>query len=649
MPARLSSLIKLFVPFLGLSLIPAEVLSAPLARSTSPSASSQLGTFTINASTAPVSQDLQMFSDGSGLDYSAAASPSDRQSPAQAATIDTSVLWKSDQAFKPVLSAFRVQNQGEESADPDLFKTISDGSAVDNASAASAAGPYKPNPFNLPIPLNRSVWDFSHKKHCDVLRHLKIPATYRRIDTYMRPDYMLPLPKDNSLAKRDQLLSFKGREELYRKGVDIYGCSSLDYLTDIVGNLSTIPVVRGLRGPWQDWQLNINQVIGVDFYSRLVSDTWKTGQIHLSFTWPEVGNQGPVYSYGNTLNPAGLGTRQYQGYFYTDVGRSRDVNSQMQGARLFEYWFDQRYGHKKMSSVRVGAIYPWITFNKSILAGLFGFWAFDEPGVIGTTPGTANGPLVTTAPPGISIEHHFDDYWIAKVMVASGYWDPSGGIDNRRGLNQYWDLNLYGLETTYELTLRGGTYSGNPADNGKPWFVRFGGQYHSGYGLSNLYDVNGNYFFLTGQPRQVYYGNSQYYGMVEAMLYREPGSYNRGLTGFLKAKYSPWDFRGSLTKQLTAGLGYEGIFGRNSDVLFLGYAHMGVNQGVMVRTYNMPSCTTLPNCAVANFQGAFEIGYSAQITPYLYINPKLYYVLHPNTRIDLGDIFSFGIEFRLSL
>lgn len=95
-----------------------------------------------------------MFSDGSGLEYSAAANQSDRQSPAQAATIDTSGLWKSDQAFKPVLSAFRVQNQGEESADPDLFKSISDGSAVDTASAASAAGLYKPNPFNLPIPLN---------------------------------------------------------------------------------------------------------------------------------------------------------------------------------------------------------------------------------------------------------------------------------------------------------------------------------------------------------------------------------------------------------------------------------------------------------------------------------------------------------------
>ena len=212
---------------------------------------------------------------------------------------------------------------------------------------APADGQYFRNPFNLPIPLHRSPWDFSHKKHCDVLRHLKVPATYRRIDTYMRPEYMLPLPKDNSLAHRDQLLSFKEREELYEKGVDIYGCSSLDYLTDVVSNLSSIPIVRGTQGPWHDWQLNINQVLGVDLYSRLVSKTWNTGQIHLSFTWPEAGNLGPIYSYGNTLNPAGLGTRQYQGYFYTDVGRSRDVNSQMQGARLFEYWFDQRYGYKK--------------------------------------------------------------------------------------------------------------------------------------------------------------------------------------------------------------------------------------------------------------------------------------------------------------
>ena len=36
-----------------------------------------------------------------------------------------------------------------------------------------------PNPFGLNIPLNRSPYDFSQKKHCDVLRHLKVPATPR--------------------------------------------------------------------------------------------------------------------------------------------------------------------------------------------------------------------------------------------------------------------------------------------------------------------------------------------------------------------------------------------------------------------------------------------------------------------------------------
>jgi len=65
---------------------------------------------------------------------------------------------------------------------------------------ASEESPYLPNPFNLPIPRNRGPYDYSHKIHCDVLRHLKVPATWRRLDTYMRPTYMLPKPKSDALA-----------------------------------------------------------------------------------------------------------------------------------------------------------------------------------------------------------------------------------------------------------------------------------------------------------------------------------------------------------------------------------------------------------------------------------------------------------------
>ena len=524
----------------------------------------------------------------------------------------------------------------------------SDSEAVDGADNKQA-GPYLPNPFNLPIPRDRGPYDYSHKTHCDVLRHLKVPATWRRLDTYMRPMYILPRGNVDSLSTRDQLLASKGRERLYESGVDIYGCSAIDYLIDVQSNLSSNPLVRGTQGPWHNWQMNFMQILGVDLYSRLISKNYKGGQIHVSFTYPEAANGGPIYSYGNTLNPAGLGTRQYHGYFYTDTGRSREVNPLMQGVRIFEYWMEHHYGKYNQSYVRLGAINPWITFNKSIVSGLFGFWAFNEPGVIGTTPGTANGPLVTTAPPGLSLENTVGDNLILKAMAVSGYWDPSGGIDNRRGYNQYWDFNTYGVELLYEATWRGGTYSLNPNDNGNPWFVRLGGQYHTGSGLSNLYDVNGGYFFLPPfADRQQYWGNSQYYAMIEAMLYREPGIYNRGLTAFLKGKWSPWQFKGSTTKGVYGGLAYEGIFGRNNDIFFAGWAMPFVNQGVLMRSQAQTACTALPNCSVSPWQGTLEVGYSAQITSYLFFTPKLWWVVYPNVRRDLGDIVSAGFELRLS-
>lgn len=525
------------------------------------------------------------------------------------------------------------------------------------------------NPFGLDIPQKLDPYQFSHKKHCDVLRHLKVPATYRRLDSYMRPHYILKKKStDKTTSYSDQFLSFQARQDLYKQGVDVYGCYALDFAADIVGNTSKNPIASG-SGPWQDWQGNSMLIVGLDVYSRLINKNWKGGQWHASFTFPQAINNGPLYSYGNTLNPAGLGTRQYLGYFYTDVGRSRDANPKMQGLRIFENWFQQSWGPMNLNYVRVGQINPWITFNRSLAAGIFSYWSFDEPGIIGTTPITANGPLVTTAPPGVSVALQFGDNVLVKAMAASGYWDPSGGIDNRRGYNWYLDFDHWGIEYLYEITWRGGTYSLNSKDNGNPWFVRLGGQYHSGMGLNNLYTNDGGYYFpangcdeslATGEPnacnvdnseyanRKKYWGNSQYYFMAEGMLYREPGSYNRGLTAWFKAKYSPWDYKGSSTKGLYGGLVYEGIGSRDHDLLYFGYSHMLFNKGVYERAAVQNACVNMPHCGVSQFQGVFELGYSMQLTPYFFVQPKLFYVMNPNIRTDLGDIFTAGVELRLS-
>ena len=537
-------------------------------------------------------------------------------------------------------SGFDQEGQVQETALDDLF-----GAETYLAYTEEREYVHDGNPFNLDLPATRNPFEFSHQKHCDVFRHLKVPATPRRLDSYMRPEH-IKRPSYGPPSK-DQLFSSASREALYEEGVDIYGCIAFDWGVDLQSNTATHPQTKGIQPPWESWQAQMLPVLGIDLYSRLVSSTWKGGQIHASFTWPYALNHGPLYTTGNTLNNQLLGTRMYQGYFYTDVGRSRSTNSSMQGPRIFEYWAQQAWGKNNLNYVRIGAINPWITFDKSIVAGLFSSWPFDEPGSIGIMPLTGNGPIIRTAPPGISVAYNVGDQLTLKAMVAKGYWDPTGGVDNRRGFNQYWD-DIYGFEYFYEATWRGGTYSFNSKDDGKPWFLRLGGQYHSGYSLDAYYDVNNKSFQLTNDERKKYWGNSQYWATFESMVYREPGSFNRGLTIFAKGQYSPWDTKGSLNRTASFGAAYEGVFGRDRDIFYLGIGTMWPSWGARRTNMFSEQCRSWYRCKVGHSQSIIEMGYSMEITPWFFVKPVLFWTIQPNMRTDMQDIVTLGLETRLA-
>ena len=81
---------------------------------------------------------------------------------------------------------------------------------------------------------------------CDVVRHLKTPSTYRRLDSYMKPQAILPEAKDSDVMGRDYATGQWGglRRDLYKKGIDIYGCFGFDHLGVVESNVSSDPNVK---------------------------------------------------------------------------------------------------------------------------------------------------------------------------------------------------------------------------------------------------------------------------------------------------------------------------------------------------------------------------------------------------------------------
>jgi porin len=500
------------------------------------------------------------------------------------------------------------------------------------------------------IPLRKEDYKPTQQIRCDALRHLKTPSTYRRLDSYLRPEVILPKAKESDFFKRDFMTGDWGklRSNLYKSGIDIYGCLGFDNLNIVQSNLSSVAQVRSDPPNVTDQQ-NYVQLYGLDFYSELVNKNWKGGQLHFSFAWPE---SKPIWLFGNALTP--IRTQSVHGNFYYDVGTARDNGgtansaSAYQGFRVFEIWLQQRYGKGNQNFVRVGNIYPWINFNKSMLAAMFNFWTFDEPGSLGTNKFTGRGPIYPTAPLGVQWQHIINDNTEFRAQVGAGYYDPSSGIDNRRGLTWFLGDNN-GVEGLVELSFKGGTYSANKKDFGLPWLIHLGGQFSTAELFSNYLDINGNPFQLTGLPRRAYSFNGGFYVTAESMLFREKGSYNQGLTAFVKTTQYFHDYANLLKNTYVAGLGYEGLIpGRNSDVLMAGIGLVNMTEGAKAWNRLSDSCTALATCNNTGIQYVIEVGYSAKLSTWMFIQPSVQYLVQPYGRTDLGNITAVTLSLGMS-
>jgi carbohydrate-selective porin OprB len=493
-------------------------------------------------------------------------------------------------------------------------------------------------PYSLP----EQDADFhpSRGLHCDVMKHLKTPRTYRRLDAYMRPT-AFTAQADDSVWTRDFATGDWGgeRTRLYKKGIDLYGCIDFDFAYDLVSNTSSNPLVA--PAPTYRSERNYVQTYGGDFYSRLWSKTWQGGQFHWSVTWPQTR---PLYAYRNRLT--GVATGQIHGQFYTETGLGGDTELD-QGFRLFELWFQQTYGPHHRNYVRFGNIFPLIQISRTILSDLFNFWTFGEPCMLGTTYGTGNAPCFPVAPLGFQVDHVLNDTWEISGQVMQGYYNATGR-SNTRGVD--FDIPASdGLEGILEVTKKGGTYSLDANDHGKPWMLKLGVQLHSGPTWAINQDDNGDPPAISGLPKKVLHGNSQVYVSYEHMLYREPGSYGKGLTVFAKGGTGFYEDRNVVKNWLATGAGYEGLFARRDrDVLFAGVAVLKGTQSLLDAYTLIPVCVQVPGCNVTPRQVTYEAGYSFELTPWLYATPMIQYIRNPSMRTDLGNITTFGFTSKVA-
>jgi carbohydrate-selective porin OprB len=111
------------------------------------------------------------------------------------------------------------------------------------------------------------------------------------------------------------------------------------------------------------------------------------------------------------------------------------------------------------------------------------------------------------------------------------------------------------------------------------------------------------------------------------------------------------DYVNQIRNTYVMGLGYEGLLpSRNNDVLMAGFGIVNMTQGAKQWEALTPSCANKAGggCVSSGVQYIFEVGYSAKITPWMFIQPSIQYLAQPAGRMDLGNITTFTISVGLA-
>jgi porin len=296
-------------------------------------------------------------------------------------------------------------------------------------------------------------------------------------------------------------------------------------------------------------------------------------------------------------------------------------------ARLYSLWYEQS-AFNDLLSVRLGLMSADSQFLQSKTASNFINNGISWPTFLAANL-PAGGPAYPLPDPGIRVRIKPTDNLAFQAAVFSG--DPSGGD----GSNQSQPL-----PTGTVFSFRGGTFiiaeasylpnQGKDA-KGLPGAYRIGGWWHTSPRFGDQrFDNTGQSLASptsTGIPLN-HTGDQGFYGVIDQMLYRVPGTEDQGLSAFFRAGGVPND-RNLISFYADGGLLYKGLVPRRPDDkvgIAAAYARVGNNARGLDQDIGFFGNFLYP---VRSGETAIEMMYQAQLAPWWMLQPELQYIIRP--------------------
>ncbi len=395
--------------------------------------------------------------------------------------------------------------------------------------------------------------------------HLRAPAPQAAFEFLVAQSVTDSEPPSQTFWTRDTILGNWGgaRTRFSEQGIDL----NLSHWVEVLG------VVSG--GREQFFAYSGSTLLFIDLYTAPLG-WWEGGQFHSIVGWFE----GPSVA------------RDFAGAFNSSYFFDPSVN----GITVFELWYGHTWALSSESTVevRLGKVYPFFAIANSGSANLFSNASFRYPHFMGTIPGyggsfMGSATAFLIAPYGVQVLYSPNSRWDLTLSVMDGFFDPSGGLDNRYGLNL--DLNKReGVEIIAEVAR-------HTQFNGRAGTYRLGFQGHTG-----LFDIP-----ATTDSRR---GNYAFFVVADQTLFQEAEGADQGLDTFFKIYHIPQQDLNTISWNISAGLVYQGLIDRRSDdQVGIGITHTVFSEGV--RRFDLEAEQS-PRRA----ETVIEAVYSAKITPW---------------------------------